>query len=310
MKPPRPAQLTAQLSIGDLWILPRLGDVPEQWLVVELGPEARWVPADWDPRVGSGDVAVPPSSRCGALTLRGRHAARIPPVYLEDGSKIGELEAEYVDQIRLRLTELDGSGPAGSLLERDMDHDPGYRQLDDRLRSVVSRLAAPEPSLSTEHRPTPFRKSNPHRSVFRDAGRAAAALLLLTVGFLAGRLLPGPEPARLRPTPLFALNVDSSLRGEHESLVRIDPRAERYPVVLTLPLDVDRGAYRIDVLSNGAPVHSEPWMAEGSPQIQLWFSRRVFPPGNSYVIELWASQDAAAPVARYSFKVAEEAERH
>lgn len=89
---------------GDLYVLSESAGDEVLWAVLERQRQHRRrffvVPADLDPRLASGDVAVSPPSSCGALTLRCRFGFWLAADAFAPRLRAGELSAEDLRRAR------------------------------------------------------------------------------------------------------------------------------------------------------------------------------------------------------------------
>lgn len=305
-----------RVTAGQLWILPQAGEIPELWLVIGVaGETARLAPADLDPQVGSGDLAVPSGSRCGALTLRGRQTVRVPFDQVRRGHLVGSIEEPYLEGLRGKVQALDRGQPVGSILERDTDTDSDYQELSATLRCAAARLVPKSPPASARLvRKSPPRATRPRPARARNL---AAAVLLLASGLGSGWLLRGSvrplsiAPVNQRPLVLAEvpwINADENLRGGESPIVYLDNAATTadsgcYRAILVLPYGTESGRFRVEMRGpTGSLIHATAVRLGQTPQVMLRLADRHYPPG-LYVLELHRLDTADAAPIRYRLRL-------
>lgn len=285
---------------GDLFLFPETDEL--QWAVLEQDPEGRLraVAADPYPAIGSADVAVPPRSACGALSLRCRFDVRLPAEHFQHERRTGSLEPAVLERARRKLLALDEGRPVGTLSELETDREPEYLDLVKELELARAALR--------ERRETVKRPADGVEPARRPAGRwgstsgffALAAMILLAVSLalVAGLL----DQIRRREQPLIdpphvSLSPREGVRGPVETLVL--PRAATDVLLILEVTDPEPyQGYRLEMQGKDSDttVFSEELARTGITEVPVLLPRRLLSAGD-YVLRLYGQRDgeAAAP---------------
>lgn len=172
--------------VGDVFALPESADAGVEWVLVRSAPgrSARFLAVAADPwrMRGSADVAVPGATGEAPLTLRGRCVAWLDAEQLARGSRSRRVGEETIEAMLEKRTALETDRPLGTVLEREVDADPEYRDWLEEICALATQIGTAEPrraGTTIERRPSvPLtRLSNPW---------ALAASILLLVGLGGG----------------------------------------------------------------------------------------------------------------------------
>ncbi len=298
---------------GDLWILPNLGDVPELWAVaeVDLPERVRLVPADLNPMLGIGDVAVSAHSRCGALALRTRHATWVGTDRLIEGSHARCLETEYLERLRGRLDSFDQRKERGSWAERKVEDDSEYRALNVELRRICESLGAGGPRS-----PLPFRAEAARYRPWLLA--AASVLLAVGLGGLWTVLDPEPSPGSGSEAledqvdlAKFRLRFEETQRSHQNTPEIIPADLERFVLLLAMPPGYDSGEYELRLVFQDETVHREVMAVDDGAEIRWSLSRAQLSAGadgkpstGTYRVEVRKTGDSMEPPVLFEVMVA------
>ena len=199
LPPARPAG--GDLAPGDLILL---GDLPPdlaelasgvEWALIEKDPARvdRFlvVPADGLELLGSGDLKV---GRGGeARVLRCRHPLWLAHLSARPRRSTGQLSATEIAKTRRHLQQLAQGDQVGSLLSRELDESPDYREeVTTPLARLVAELTAAE-AKPAKGKPSPPITENPNLKEGRFQSAAmrtwalAASILVALMGFLLAK---------------------------------------------------------------------------------------------------------------------------
>jgi hypothetical protein len=117
-----PANLPAEP--GDLFVLRATSGLPIEWAILERRDgRLLAVPADTNPLVGTGDLAVGPEALAGPLTLRCRFAVWLEAAACDPELRTGALAAETLTAARRCHRRLAAGAPISSPLAAEVDVD-------------------------------------------------------------------------------------------------------------------------------------------------------------------------------------------
>ena len=176
---------------GDIFLLAATAEQPVAWAVVEEelgGRRLLVVPADTHPLASAADVEVPPGAACGPLWLRCRHGVWLEAPVFDLRLRTGHLEQEYVQEARQRCRQLVGTDTEH---EGDLDYADWER---DVLLEAKKELASPVGTSPARTPPARGGAGGRPGILTRPYWAAAAAGLLVSVGFVGGMLWPPRVP--------------------------------------------------------------------------------------------------------------------
>ena len=289
-------------SPGDLFQFP---ETPElQWAVLEHGANGklRVVAADVHPAIGSADVAAPPESACGALSLRCRLAVWLEADQFDLENRTGSLEPTVLDRARQKRAALDAGRPVGSPAEQETDLELEYQELLQELESagaILRERDAPAPTprnnVAPARRPAPRwgATSNPY-------ALAAVVLLAVSLALVAGMIgqlrkvatlerrisEAGPEKPAVQ-LPFAWLSPQEEIRGPGKT-VTVGREASYIILALEVIAAEPYPSYRLDILEKdaGSPIFSEVVEQTGLTEVSVLLPRRVLGTGE-YQLRLY-----------------------
>ncbi len=236
---------------GDVLRLDATADLGVLWALVEHEGRARQflaVVADLSPLVGSSDVAVPPASAGGALSLRCAVEVWLDEGDLSAASLAGSLEHEVVEQVRRKRSEIVSGDVAGSLFARETDGDPEYRDwMEEGPEKAQALLLHRRPSNAQKGRILDFPGAR-DRFLGIPASIAASVLLVSSLGLLAGLLWQSRGPAGRSAAEQvnlpFAVLAAGQVRDRVETL-EVPSSASSF--LLLVETDASYPRYRLEI---------------------------------------------------------------
>lgn len=240
---------------GDVFRLAETADLAVLWALVEHDAERKRflaIAADLNPFIASTDVATPPDSGCGSLSLRCRVGVWLDEEAFDGATRAGSLDPDIVEQVRQKRRQI-APGGVGPLFARETDIDPEYRDWLEEgpekaqavfLRRPATRSAPPEDAPGKI-----LGFLGPVRGTFFGvpASLAASALLVVSVGLLAGLVWqsrgPGRSAEELVHVP-FAILSTEQVRNEGETL---EVPASVSSFLLLVETSTPYPAYRLEI---------------------------------------------------------------
>ncbi len=193
----RQADLRAQIGSqverppapGDVFGVAQTAGTGVEWVILASDPEDSRrllaAPADGGTLLGSGDLAMSESAPSGPLTVRCRFGAWLDAELFDPRSRTAVLSLADLARARDRWHQISDGVFSGSVLGREVDDDPEYRDWLDEVVAPAHRALA-----GSEATPSPTRASEtPSRFGRRTLIRIAASLLVVAATALAGSWL-------------------------------------------------------------------------------------------------------------------------
>lgn len=301
-RPERPAE-DATPQPGDVFAFAATAEAAVLWALVRqdpIGARLLAVAADHHPLVGSRDVAVPPGSACGALTLRCGVDVWLAAADFAAARRVGRLEPDVLRQVRARRAAIEDDAPHGSVLERETDHEWEYRHaLRRRLETARAALAEPRGRV--------LEMRVPRRPAWTPARWAAAAALLVGVGLgLAGGLAWRMRDADPLVDQPFAWLAPLGERRQDVPSVVVPFGAELLVLILTVHDPDAHSRYRLEVLRKAdlTPLWNAELARTGAAELTVILPRRSLAVGELEIVLRGLDGGEARPVGRYALRVA------
>lgn len=128
---------------GAVYLFEETAELGVFWAVIEEDPEQErflLVAADGNLLVGSGDVAVPPGTGCGPLSLRCRFEVWLEEADFERATWTGFLDSTELERVLDKRARLAAGERVGSVLEQETDGDTEYEDWIDELKIAQAIL--------------------------------------------------------------------------------------------------------------------------------------------------------------------------
>ncbi len=278
-----PADLPA--APGDLFVLRATAELPIEWAILEQRDgRLLAVPADTNPAVGSGDLAVGAEALAGPLTLRCRFAVWLEAEACEPGLRTGSLSPETLTAARRCHRRLAAGARLSSPLAEEVDVDTEYR---DWLRDVL------EPArtlVSTAPAGEPGKTERFARHAWGPAHRLAALFALAALGLAIWGVQQQREIGRLHreadllSAPIFGISTAEVVLGRENrggEVLEIPPGASHVLLVLVLDPSIDAREGRFEISdARGRTVWSRPAVALAAGEFKLVLRRALLPDGD------------------------------
>lgn len=274
-----PANLPA--APGDLCVLRATSGLPVEWAILEQRDgRLLAVPADTNPAVGSGDLAVGAEALAGPLTLRCRFAVWLEAEACDPELRTGRLAPETLSAARRCHRRLAAGARLSSPLAEEVDVDIEYR---DWLRDVL------EPARTLASAVAGKKIERFADRVWGPAHRLAALFALAALGLGVWAIQQQREIGRLHreadllSAPIFgASTAEVVLGGENRGgeVLEIPPGASHVLLVLVLDPSIDVREGRFEIAdATGRIVWSRPPVSLAAGEFKLVIRRGLLPDG-------------------------------
>ncbi|MCP4659784.1 MAG: hypothetical protein GY856_30645 [bacterium] len=290
---------------GDVFRFEETAELAVLWALVEHDAETRRflaIAADLNPLLASTDVAVPPESVCGSLSLRCGVEVRLDEGDFDGATWAGSLERAVVEQVREKREEIASGDVAGSLFARETDVDPEYQDwLEDGLEKAQAALLRTRQRREMKASPGKILDFHaPDRTGFYGVpySLAASILLVVSLGLLAGLVWQQSELKRRRSAdqqinlPLVHLAL-GRVRGEvaplefpaaARSCLRLGEASASYPAYRLEIREQDTGAL---VWASDELTPTKERLTRAEPiLLTVLLPRRLFADGGEYRVRL------------------------
>jgi hypothetical protein len=262
---------------GDLFVLRATADLPIEWAILERRDgRLLAVPADTNPLVGTGDLAVGSEALAGPLTLRCRFAVWLDAAACDPELCTGTLAAETLTAARRCHRRLAAGAPLSSPLAEEVDVDSEYQ---DWLRDVLepARALASAASVGGRQKAEWFAGR-----AWGPAHRLAALFALAALGLAVWGVQQHREIGRLTAPVFDVPSEEILLGGESRGSTRLKiPPASHVLIDLVLHPSFASGEGRFEIADaagtivwRGPRVHLEP-----AGEFKLVIRRELLPDG-------------------------------
>jgi hypothetical protein len=269
---------------GDLFVLRATAELPVEWAILEQRDgRLLAVPADTNPAVGSGDLAVGAAAPAGPLTLRCRFGVWLAAEACEPGLRTGSLTPETLAEARRCHRRLAAGARLSSPLAEEVDVDIEYR---DWLRDVL------EPARTLASAASAGAGEKTDRSARRTWGpahRLAALFALAALGLGVWTIQQQREIGRLQreaeqlAAPIFGVSTAEVVLGRENrgsEVVEIPPGASHVLLVLVLDPSIEAREGRFEISgAAGRIVWSRPSVDLAAGEFKLILRRELLPDG-------------------------------
>ena len=269
---------------GDLFVLRSTAELPVEWAILEpRDGRLLAVPADTNPALGSGDLAVGAEAFAGPLTLRCRFAVWLEAAACDPELRTGRLAPETLSAARRCHRRLAAGARLSSPLTEEVDVDLEYR---DWLRDVLEparTLAAAAPAGAG-------RKTDRFAGrTWGPAHRLAALFALAALGLGAWAIQQQREIGRLQreadqlSAPIFGVSTAEVVLGRENrgsEVLEIPPAASHVLLVLVLDPSIEAREGRFEISgAAGRIVWSRPSVDLAAGEFKLILRRELLPDG-------------------------------
>ena len=283
-------------SLGDVHVFEHTQDFPVEWVFVARDPATPelllMIPADGNFLVGSCDLAMPDDSSVGALKLRCRFGVWVATERLEGRPPVGSVGEKVAGRARQKWLDVGQGDTIGSVLEREVDDDPEYREwVEEVLVPARQALVESSPEAATgplaEVVDLDARRDHERRLIqTRRLALAVAASLLIAVLGLSVQLHQMQSQV-LEPFLLDTLNLpEVKFRdvGRTGDVVPVTSKKGLWTLHLVLPENGSNPApYRFHLVPAGATTVI--WSKEHGParEVILGIPQHSIDPGTYHL---------------------------
>ncbi len=267
---------------GDLFVLRATADLPIEWAILERR-EGRLlaVPADTNPLVGTGDLAVGPEALAGPLTLRCRFAVWLDAGACDSELRTGTLAPETLSAARRCHRRLAAGARTSSPLAEEVDVDSEYR---DWLRDVLEPARTLASAASAAFAGGRQKTERFAGRAWGPAHRLAALFALAALGLGVWGVQQQREIGRLHrerdllSAPIFGVATAEVVLGREsrgDTVLEIPPSASHVLLVLVLDPSIEAREGRFEISdATGRIVWRGPSVALAGGEFKLVLRRR------------------------------------